>query len=354
MRVGVDARHLAAGRGVAHYTSALLAALAARYSRDEWVAFAPAGAPVPPGVELVAYPMASRLLFGAAALGARPRIDCMIGGPPIDILWAPAPAPFALSAATPLVLTVHDLSFELRPQDFTPYERLWHRLARPRALACRAARILAVSEATRSEVTEHWGIAPERVELASPGVSAPGRGAPLDQPLPRPYLLAVGALEPRKAPDLLVRAFVDARARGLEATLVFAGQGRLAARLAAPGVSVLGRVSAAQLETLYADALALVNPSLLEGFGFTALEALARGIPPVLSDLPVYGETVGEAALRFPLGDQQALADALLRIAADADLRERIVARGRAAVARLTWERCAERAHAAMELAAAL
>lgn len=350
MRVGVDARHLAAVRGVAHYTSALLGALAARYPRDEWVAFAPAAAPVPAGVERVAHPLPSRALFGVAALTGRPRIDRLIGGPALDLVWVPAPAPLALSADVPLLLTVHDLSFELRPQDFTAYERAWHRAARPRALARRAARILVDSEVTRGELQERWRIAPQRIHVAAPGVSAPRDGAALA--VPRRFLLAVGALEPRKAPDLLVRAFTRARARGLEAELVFAGEGRLASGLAVPGVSVLGRVSAAQLETLYSDALALVNPSLLEGFGFTALEALARGTPPVLSDLPVYDETVGDAALRFPPGDEHALADALVRIGADADLRARLVAAGRAAVARFTWERCADSARSAMELAA--
>src|ERR687886_1505757 len=128
MRVGVDARHLTSGRGVARYTRSLLGALATTFPDDEWLAFVPGRDPVrapPPGVRLVRHPLRGRALFGAAAVVRRPRLDRLLGG--VDVIWAPAPAPLAVSGDVPLVLTVHDRSFELRPGDFTPYERLWHR-----------------------------------------------------------------------------------------------------------------------------------------------------------------------------------------------------------------------------------
>src|SRR3954451_17930561 len=136
MRVGVDARHLTAGRGVARYTRALLRALAVAHPEDDWLAFVPGREPVPgapAGVALVRHRLPGRALFGAAAVARRPRLDRLVGG--VGVVWAPAPAPLAVSARVPLVLTVHDRSFEVRPGDFTPYERLWHRLARPRARA---------------------------------------------------------------------------------------------------------------------------------------------------------------------------------------------------------------------------
>src|SRR5215218_5301895 len=148
MRVGVDARHLTAGRGVARYTRALLGALAAAHPEDEWLAFVPGREPVrdaPAGVRLVRHRLPGRALFGAAAVARRPRLDRLLGG--VDVVWAPAPAPLAVSADVPLVLTVHDRSFEERPGDFTAYERLWHRLARPRALARRADAVVCVSHA---------------------------------------------------------------------------------------------------------------------------------------------------------------------------------------------------------------
>ena len=86
------------------------------------------------------------------------------------------------------------------------------------------------------------------------------------------------------------------------------------------------------LEALYAGALALACVSRDEGFGFTPVEALARGTPAVVADLPVFAETLGEGALRVPPGDAEALADALLRLEREPGLRERLVAAGREAV----------------------
>ncbi|GAC1439366.1 MAG: hypothetical protein NVSMB51_17180 [Solirubrobacteraceae bacterium] len=354
MRVGVDARHLAGGRGVAHYTAALLGALAARYPTDQWVGFAPGRKALspPPGLELRRSRVGGRPLFGAAALTGRPRLDRMLGSEP-DVLFVPAPAPLAISREVPYVLTLHDLSFAERPADFTPYERLWHRLARIGALARGAAQVVAVSQATRESAIARWRLDPGRVHVVASGVAPPAAHSPAPpRAAPAPYLLAVGALEPRKAPDLLVRAFTRARADGLRAELVLAGEGRLAPELRAPGVSLLGRVSERRLESLYGGALALVSASWLEGYGLTPLEALARGVPPVVSDLPVYRETLGDGALRFAAGDERGLAAALLRIEREPRLRAELVAAGRRHLERLTWPRAAELTHAVLELAA--
>ncbi len=374
MRVGVDARSLAGSRGVAHYTSLLVQTLAERHPDDEWVLFVSEGvAPrsgrgpadrltpfvVRPNVALRRHRVPSRLLFGAAALAGAPRLDRLLGGG-LDVVWAPAPRPLALSAGVPLVLTVHDLSFEERPRDFTAYERLWHRLARPRRLAARASRIMVDSAATREALIERWGVAPGRMAVVAPGVDRPAQAPTAAavqamrrrRGLRRPYLLAVGALEPRKDPQLLVRAHARATAGGLEADLVFAGAGRLAACLRGTAVHVLGYVPEDELDVLYAGAVALVMPSRLEGFGWPPLDAIVRGTPAIVADLPVYDETLGDGALRVPAGDELALAAALRCIAADAALRERLVVAGRAAIEPLTWERAAAGAHAVLSEAA--
>ena len=110
MRVGVDGRSLVGGgaRGVAHYTAALLEALASAYPGDEYRVLLPRGeASVPAGVHAIRHPLPARVLFGAAAVAGRPRLDALLGG--CDVVWAPAPAPLALGR-TPFVLTVHDRS----------------------------------------------------------------------------------------------------------------------------------------------------------------------------------------------------------------------------------------------------
>jgi glycosyltransferase involved in cell wall biosynthesis len=352
--VAVDARHLAGGRGVAHYTAALLDALAARHPEDEYRAFVPGrqtlnhppkGArPLSQGsLRVVRHRLPSRVIFGSAAVVGRPRIDRLAGG--ADVVWIPAPAPVAVSRGVPYVLTVNDLSWIERPSDFTPYERLWHRVGRLGRLARNAAAVVCISAATRDVALAEWGLDPARVHVIHPGVTAPeGSAAPRE----RPYFLAVGALEPRKAPDLLVRAYEHARIDGLRADLVFAGEGRLA--VWGEGVHVLGRVDA--LGSLYANALALVMPSYLEGFGFPPLEAALAGTPSIVSDLPVFGETLGDAALKVPPGDERALADALLRMERDVDLRARLARDAAQAARKLTWDEAARRLHEVLEAVA--
>ena len=357
MRVGVDGRSLVGGgaRGVAHYTAALLEALAAGHPGDEYRVLLPRGrAMVPRGVVPVRHPLPSRALFAAAPAGF-PRLDALTGE--VDVVWAPAPAPLAVGS-TPLVLTVHDRSWEARPRDFTRYERVWHRAARPRALARRAARVLCDAEAVRGELLREWGLAPERVvsvPLAPRGPAAGGPAPPGPAPTPfgppgrgAPYFLFVGALEPRTASDVLVDAFLRARARGLEAELVVVGEGRLDPQ--GPGVRRLGRVD--DLGAVYAGALAVVLPSWLEGFGLPPVEGLAAGAPAIVSDLPVLREVLGGGALYVAPGDAGALADALLAVAGDPGLRARLLGAGRARIAPLSWAVTARRTRAVLVEAA--
>jgi glycosyltransferase involved in cell wall biosynthesis len=367
MHVAVDGRSLRPGtgraRGVARYLRCLLDELARAYPEDTYSV-------VDPG----------SLRLAASALTGRPRLDRLAPG--CDVAWVPAPAPVAVSRGVPLVLTVHDLSFEHRPPDYSLYARAWHRLARPARLAQRAERVLCVSEATRHALVEEWGVDAQRARtvLSGPGrpaaagsgaagsggggagaagsggggsrgAAAGSRGAAAGSGataaaafpagVPDEFVLAVGALEPRKLPGLLVDAHRRARAGGLRAGLVFAGDGPLRARLERSGASVLGHVSDDTLDALYERALAVCCVSREEGFGFTPLEALARGTPVVVGDLPVFEETVGEGALRVPPRDAGALADALLRLERDPALRERLADAGGEAVARLSWERAA-------------
>jgi glycosyltransferase involved in cell wall biosynthesis len=354
VKVGVDGRSLAtagAGRGVAHYTSALLGALARAYPDDEWhvilVGDRGADPPLPANLQLHRVRRPPRLIHAAGALCGRPRLDKFAPGP-LDVFWAPAPAPQGISKGMPLVLTLHDLSWEERPGDFTRYERAWHAIARPQRLAREAARVVTVSRSTREAALRRWALDPSRVIAVPSGVAqlpVPGTEAVVrardDAGLPERYLLFVGALEPRKAPDVLARAYAQARERGLDAGLVFVGDGRLSRSLAGPGIHLLGEVGDHTRDALCAGALALVLPSWLEGFGLPPLEALALGTPSVLSDLPVYAETIGDGALRFPPGDVDALAGALLAVAGDPALRARLLERGRAASLELTWERTA-------------
>ena len=290
VKVGVDGRSLraAAGRrGVARYLGSLLPTLAAGGPDDRYAVLVPgrpgrevARVATGPNIIMRSTLVDSRPLFAAAALIRRPRVDRILGG--CDVVWAPTIAPLAISTDVPLVVTV-------------------------------------VSGPGREP-----SVGDGRASLVPPG-----------------YVLAVGALEPRKRPDLLVEAHARARQAGLRAELVFAGDGSLRRPLADSGATVLGYVPDDQLEVLYRDALALTCVSREEGFAFTPLEAVALGTPAVVSDLPVFAETLGDGALRVAPGNPDALADALLRVERDRTLRARLVEAGQAAAGRLSWSRAA-------------
>lgn len=305
-------------------TSRLLAAMAGRYPEDEWRVLFPGGsAQLPPGTSAYRTRIPRRLLFGAAAIAERPRLDVLVGG--VDVVWVPAPAPIAVSPDVPLVLTLHDLSWVQRPRDFTPYERVWHLLARPRSLAGRAARVAAVSEQTRRVALDVWSLEPDRVAVIQPPVTAcPDRAGP-SRELGGPYFLWVGALEPRKAPEVLESAWAKARSRGLDARLIVVGDGRLS--ISGPRVERRGWVGDAELCALYSGAIALVMPSFLEGAGLPPLEAALHGTPSICSDLAVLRESLGPAGAEWvESGDADALANAMLLIARDGRRRDEVAA----------------------------
>jgi glycosyltransferase involved in cell wall biosynthesis len=338
MRVAVDARALRPGavraRGIARYLRCMLDELRRAFPEDDY--------------ELVD---AGRLRLAGAALTGRPRLDRLASGS--DVVWLPAPAPAAVSAGVPYVLTVHDLSFEHRARDYPLYDRLWQRLARPASLARGAERVLCVSEATRRAVIEEWGTEGERARTILSGPGRPPSGSStVPDGLPESFVLAVGALEPRKLPGVLAEAHRRARGAGLRAGLVFAGAGPLRGELERGGATVLGHVPDAVLDGLYERALAVVCASRDEGFGFTPLEAATRGTPAVVTDLPVFSETLGEGALRVPPGDPEALAGALARIEQEPGLRERLASAAREVVGRLSWQRAARETREALKEAA--
>jgi glycosyltransferase involved in cell wall biosynthesis len=327
MLVGVDARALAARRGIARYTRRMVEALAA-LDGLEVRALVPGHEPVEPapGVRLIRTRASSRTLHAAGAIAGVPKLDALLGHPAVS--WLPAPAPVAVGR--PYVLTVHDLSWEERPADFTRYERLWHRLAKPRALARGAAAVVCDAPSVAAQLHERWGVAARVVE--------PGVDHLAATPRPGRYVLFVGALEPRKGLDVLAEAWPRAGLDGVE--LLVAGEGRSPIP---PGATALGHVTDEALHALYAGALAVVLPSRLEGYGLPPREAATHGTPSVVSDLPTLRLP---GTLRVPPGDAAALADALRRLPQE---RARLVAELPAA---RTWATAAGELRAVLEEAA--
>jgi glycosyltransferase involved in cell wall biosynthesis len=229
------------------------------------------------------------------------------------------------------VVTIHDLHFERDPEVMGRLDRLVFRTVVPRA-ARRADAVVAVSERTKEDVVDLYGVAPERITVTVHGVDpafAPGgQGA-------GGYLLFAGAVQQRKDP---LAALEAARAVGLP--LVVAGPEKepaLAAELRRRGADVRGFVAKPELAELYRQASALVLPSRYEGFGLPVLEAMASGTPVVLADEPALREVAGPAGTYAENGD---LAGAVRRALAD---RERLAAAGLERSARFSWRETARR-----------
>lgn len=246
----------------------------------------------------------------------------------VDVVHHPLPA--IARTTIPQVVTVHDLAFERLPEHFDAGFRRWASHAHRRA-ARRAAAVVAVSETTARDAMARWGVAPERIVVARHG---PGQAAAPADPSPAPpagreprHFLYVGDDEPRK--DLATLREAHRLAPVLP--LVVAGS---AGEPASPE----------QLAALYAGAAALVHPALYEGFGLTALEAMAAGTPVVAARSPGLAETCGDAALYVTPGDPIALAQALRRVAAEPDLRAELRRKGFARVTQFSWASSA-RAH---------
>jgi glycosyltransferase involved in cell wall biosynthesis len=250
-----------------------------------------------------------------------------------------------LASACPFVLGIHDVAYLDHPAWYGRGVATYKRLMLAAALAKRPAAILCDSRHTRERLLAHHPAAAGLdVRVLTPGLVDPPPGRPPRRPAEAdPYFVTVSTIEPRKNHLGLLRAFRQARARGLRLRWKIAGadgyrSAPIRAALAAEeGVEVLGWVSPAVLEELYAGALFAALPSHAEGFGLTPLEAMARGVAAICSTGSGLDDAVGDAAMRVPARDVEAWTSALLRLQNDAAERERLVTAGSERVVDLSW-----------------
>ncbi len=276
----------------------------------------------------------------------------------IDLLHALAFAgPLAISI--PWIVTVYDLSFVRYPRSFNSLNRLYLTWAVRNSLR-RANRVIAISESTRRDLVATFGADPARIAAVYCGVDpsfAPAQNQTelesfrVRRRVPERFILHVGTIEPRKNIARLVRALARAkRAARLPHRLVLIGaRGWKYAEVDAvieqegmqEDVVFAGYAPPDELPLWYRAADVFAYPSRYEGFGLPPLEALASGTPVVASNAASLPEVVGDAALLVAPDDEAALADALVRAATDAALREQMIARGLAQAAKFSWARAA-------------
>jgi glycosyltransferase involved in cell wall biosynthesis len=367
MRVVFDARHLqtvSRTRGIGRYSRNLLAAFARRAPADvSWTLltlrnFAPADpSPLPPH---------------------RTRATLRLRRPELTMLALdPLLLPFELAGQgdlyhsvqlglpairrSPAILTIHDLAPLRWPSHYLrlPYARIGH--AWQYALAKRADAIIAVSEATKADVVARLGIPAERIHVIPEAVDTSfdppshADGASIARErfgVPGRYVLYVGQFDPRKNMDGLFAAFARAADQDRELRLVIVGTlGKLAglmraalarSRLDPARVVVAGGVDDATLAALYAGAECLLHAAWLEGFGLTALEALAAGTPVVGYRAGAVAEVVGDAGVLVDDRDPDALGEALVTLLRDASLLTDLRARAKPRSALFSWDRAAD------------
>jgi glycosyltransferase involved in cell wall biosynthesis len=247
-------------------------------------------------------------------------------------------------APSPAVVTIHDLSFEHDPALMSARDRFFFRTMVPRS-ARRADRILTVSERTKRDLVDHYGIAPDKVVVTANGVDPvfTPEGVRRDG---SPYLLFVGSLQPRKDPLAAIEALSLTNGN---LRLVLAGPdkgdrdeaARTASRLGLERrIEFAGHVDKDELAALYRGATCLVFPSRYEGFGLPVVEAMASGTPVVTTTAGALPEVAGDAAILVEPGDPVALAGGIERAVAD---QERLVKAGLERARRYTWAETARK-----------
>ncbi len=277
-----------------------------------------------------------------------------------------------LASGSNLIVTVHDVSLLLYPQLSPPRQRL---LMRPfiQPSARRAAAIITVSAQSKREIVQTVRVRPEAVhviyEAAAPIFHRPVSVAESERRLAgygwnraARHLLYVGTIEPRKNLEQLVRALQRLHRQGERAHLWIVGRaGWQAAALTqrarecglAQFIHLTGYVPTADLRAFYELCDAFVFPSLYEGFGLPVIEAMACGMPVVLSDTPVLREIADKAAWHFDPNVESSIANALYTVMSDESLRTELRTRARVRAAQFSWERAARETLALYESVAA-
>lgn len=340
MRIGVDARPLLEPKGgFRRHLESLLPRLYAAAPEAEWVLF------LPRNLEIAEpfLPERGRIVVVPGSLQAWLRVPWeelllprALASAGVDVLFSPYGAVPARSPA-PVVAMIHDLHFMDAPRALPwGHRRYWNAVARRAPLA---ARILTPSDSVRRDAVARLGLRPERVVVTPHGVAAPFGPSSAPEGT-EPFILTFGPWIPRKNLDLLEAATRSLRDRaGRPVRLVVSGPVPNPAREG--HVTAVGPISDEALADLMRRAALSCVPSLHEGFGLPALEAMACGSPLVVSAGGALPEVVGEAAVIVDSQDPLVWRATFERLLADPAERVRL---GRAGLERsrgFSWEEAA-------------
>jgi len=276
------------------------------------------------GIDFLWHPLIGRMR--AAAVGA-------------DVYHSPGFRGPVSKGRIPTVVTIHDLVSILYPQFASPSAKLYGNRAQ-RRMAVLADIVICNSDDTANDVERCFGVPSSRIRVTPLGVDEVFFRPPrLPRLVSEPYVLFVGSEQPRKNLERLEQAMAILRGRGFPHLLVTAGAdawGRV--DIGASFLRRVGNVSDEELVSLYAHSSCLAIPSLHEGFGLPALEAMAAGTAVVAANVAALPDVTGGAALLVDPLDPANIADGLERAITE---RASFIELGRRRAAEFTWERTA-------------
>jgi glycosyltransferase involved in cell wall biosynthesis len=374
MRIGIDGSCLSNRRGFGRFARRLVEAMARRDTPHRFMVFVDAPSAgtveVPEAFERVVVDVGEAPSRAASAQGRRRWRDMIAMGRAVsrrglDVMYFPATYSFfPVWGAGRLVVTMHDTLPMSHPELVFP--RLAGRIAwglKEAAAAHWADRIVTVSEASRRAIQDWLGRPDPRIRVITEGpdpifgprAAGPDSDAVLRRHGLRPgerYLLYVGGLSPHKNLPRLVEAF--AHSAGADVRLVLTGDVHDVFHTCVPAIRaaierhdlggrvlLTGFVPDEDLVFLYGRAYALVQPSLLEGFGLPAVEAMACGTPVIASWAGSLPEVIGGAGVYFDPTDVASIAAAIRELLAEPDRRDLLAGRALERSSRFTWDAAA-------------
>ena len=336
--------------GVGEYAHEIAAALVRQLDPDDTLTLFSSswkdrlGPGVVPGARTIDLKVPVRLLnFTWHRLG-RPPVERFAGRTDIAHSMHPLLMP---AVRAKQVVTIHDLDFLDHPER-TRGEIRRDYAALAATHASRAAAVVVVSEFTAGEVSRRLGVARERMVICSPGAPA---WQPRPTLAPKGPILFMGTLEPRKNLGVLLDAYARLRQASPDAPPLWLAGGTTEASatwlraIEEPPlkghVTHLGYIDANARYDLYAQASMLVLPSHLEGFGMPSLEAMATGVPVIISNRGALPEVAGDAAQIVEPDDAAGFAAAMRRYLDDTDAMRQAVERGLVRARHYSWDRSA-------------
>ena len=249
------------------------------------------------------------------------------------------------------IMTIHDLAFLANPSWYSPSYELWYRMMTP-LCAATSLKILTVSNFSKSEIMHRLSVSNEKISVIYNAVSPLFHRQSSENGKEfagEKYILAVSSIDPRKNFSMLLKAFVHVKDRNVKLYIV-GGQdtiystsiAELCEESGSERIKWLERINDMALKQYYHHALCFVYPSLYEGFGIPPLEAMACGVPTIVSDIPALKEVCGEASLYINPHDEKDIADKINLLVSDENLRQKLIIKGRKRCAIFDWRHSAK------------